>query len=106
MAQAGAAAAEAMALIDKGHIEQEPNTAYILADECCGCKSCIPLCPYTAITFDEAQQEGHHQRGAVQGLRHLRGLLPVAARSCRTCSRTTEIFSEIEGVLAECATKD
>ena len=46
-----------MALIDKGYIEQEPNTAYILADECSGCKSCIPLCPYTAITFDEATEK-------------------------------------------------
>jgi heterodisulfide reductase subunit A2 len=36
VAQAGAAAAEALALIDKGYVEQEPNTAYILADECCG----------------------------------------------------------------------
>ena len=64
-------------LIDKGYIEQEPNTAYILDEECSGCKSCIPLCPYTAITFDEATAEGGHQRGALQGLRHLRGLLPV-----------------------------
>ena len=30
MAQAGAAAAEALVLIDRGHIEQEPNTAHIL----------------------------------------------------------------------------
>ncbi len=77
MAQAGAAAAEAMALIDKGYIEQEPNTAYVLEEDCSGCKSCIPLCPYTAITFDEDEAEGRHQRGAVQRLRHLRGLLSV-----------------------------
>jgi heterodisulfide reductase subunit A2 len=30
VAQAGAAAAEALALIDTGYVEQEPNTAYIL----------------------------------------------------------------------------
>ena len=53
VAQAGAAAAEAMVLIDRGYVEQEPNTAYILPD-CSGCKSCIPLCPYTAIAFDES----------------------------------------------------
>jgi heterodisulfide reductase subunit A2 len=76
IAQAGAAAAEAMALIDKGYIEQEPNTAYITA-ECSGCKSCMPLCPYTAISFDEATAKAVHQRGALQRLRHLRGLLPV-----------------------------
>ena len=29
----------------------EPNTAYIVDEDCSGCKTCIPLCPYTAITF-------------------------------------------------------
>jgi len=51
VAQAGAAAAEALALIDAGHVELEPNTAYITEEDCSGCRSCIPLCPYSAITF-------------------------------------------------------
>jgi heterodisulfide reductase subunit A len=52
VAQAGAAAAEAFSIIDLGNIEIEPNTAYIIESECSGCKSCIPLCPYSAISFD------------------------------------------------------
>ncbi len=51
VAQAGAAAAEALSLIDAAHIELEPNTAYIDADHCSGCKTCIPMCPYSAISF-------------------------------------------------------
>jgi len=53
VAQAGAAAAEAMALIDAGRIELEPNTAYIREEDCSGCKTCVPLCPYTAISYSE-----------------------------------------------------
>ena len=51
VAQAGAAAAEALALICAGYIEQEPNCAYVIEEECSGCKTCIPLCPYSAISL-------------------------------------------------------
>lgn len=56
VAQAGAAASEALALIDQGEIEVEANFAYVDEDLCSGCKACISLCPYTAITFDEEKK--------------------------------------------------
>jgi heterodisulfide reductase subunit A2 len=99
IAQAGAAAAEAMALIDKGYIEQEPNTAYILEDECSGCKSCIALCPFTAITFDAVKQKAHINEALCKGC-------GTCVASCPSGSirqnlfEDEEIFSEIEGVLA------
>jgi heterodisulfide reductase subunit A-like polyferredoxin len=49
VAQAGAAAAEAMAMVDKGHVELEPNTACINPDLCCGCRTvwgCAPTAPF------------------------------------------------------------
>ena len=67
VAQAGAAAAEAMALVDKGYIEQEPNTAYIIEADCSGCKSCLPLCPYTAITFDDAKKKARINEALCKG---------------------------------------
>jgi heterodisulfide reductase subunit A2 len=99
IAQAGAAAAEAMVLIDKGYIEQEPNTAYILEDECSGCKSCIPLCPFTAIAFDTVKQTAHINQALCKGC-------GTCVASCPSGSirqnlfEDEEIFSEIEGVLA------
>lgn len=99
VAQAGAAAAEAMVLIDKGHIEIEPNTAAISEQECSGCKSCIPLCPYSAITFVDGT------RKAVINAAQCKGCGTCVA-SCPSGSITQnlfddeEIFSEIEGVLA------
>ncbi len=52
VAQADAAAAKALVLIDSGQIELEPNTAWIKEDMCSGCMTCIALCPYKAITHD------------------------------------------------------
>ena len=99
VAQAGAAAAEAMALVDKGYIEQEPNTAYIVEADCSGCKSCLPLCPYTAITFDDAKQKAQINGALCKGC-------GTCVASCPSGSirqnlfEDEEIFSEIEGVLA------
>jgi heterodisulfide reductase subunit A len=52
VAQADAAAAKALVLIDSGQIELEPNTAWIKEEMCSGCMTCIGLCPYKAISHD------------------------------------------------------
>ena len=100
VAQAGAAAAEAFALIDKGHVEQEPNTAYILADECSGCKSCIPLCPYTAISFDEASKKAIINETLCKGCGTCVASCPSGS-IVQNLFEDAEIFSEIDGLLAE-----
>lgn len=99
VAQAGAAAAEALALIDKGFIEQEPNTAYVLADECCGCKSCLPLCPYTAITFDEALKKATINEALCKGCGTCVASCPSGS-IIQNLFDDEEVFSEIKGVLA------
>ncbi|MFB3854135.1 MAG: 4Fe-4S binding protein [Vicinamibacterales bacterium] len=57
VAQAGAAAAEALALIDRATMEIEPNTAFIEEESCSGCKTCVPMCPYSAISFKPDKQK-------------------------------------------------
>ena len=52
VAQAGAAAAEALVMVDRGSVELEPNTAFIDAAKCSGCRMCIGLCPFGALSFD------------------------------------------------------
>ena len=99
VAQAGAAAAEALVLIDKGFIELEPNTAYVLENECSGCKSCVALCPYTAISFDETKQKAVINEALCKGC----GVCVAACPSGSIVQRLFEdqqVFSEIEGVLA------
>ncbi len=99
VAQAGAAAAEALALIDKGHIEQEPNTAYIIEEECCGCKSCLPLCPYTAITFDTGKKKAVINEALCKGCGTCVAACPSGS-IVQNLFDDDEIFSEIQGVLA------
>jgi heterodisulfide reductase subunit A len=99
IAQAGAAAAEALSLIDKGYIEQEPNTAYIEDADCSGCKSCIPLCPYTAILFDESKQKATINAALCKGCGTCVASCPSGSIK-QNLFEDEEIFSEIEGVLS------
>lgn len=98
VAQAGSAAAEAMALIDKGYLEQDPNTAYILEEECSGCRSCVPLCPYNAICFDETREKAMINEALCKGC----GTCVASCPSGSIVQRLfedSEVFSEIEGLL-------
>ena len=99
IAQAGAAAAEALSLIDKGYIEQEPNTAYIEEADCSGCKSCIPLCPYTAILFDESKKKAIINAALCKGCGTCVAACPSGSIR-QNLFEDEEIFSEIEGVLS------
>ncbi|MDG6225662.1 MAG: FAD-dependent oxidoreductase [Candidatus Thermoplasmatota archaeon] len=47
--QAQAAAARAATILANSTLEAEPNIAVVDEDLCSGCKTCISLCPYTAI---------------------------------------------------------
>ncbi|MBM3891317.1 MAG: 4Fe-4S dicluster domain-containing protein, partial [Verrucomicrobia bacterium] len=99
VAQAGAAASEALKLICAGEIELEPNTAFITEEECSGCKSCIPLCPYTAITFVEDKKKATINEALCKGC-------GTCVASCPSGSirqhlfEDEEMFGEIEGLLA------
>ncbi len=99
VAQAGAASAEAFALVHAGFIELEPNTAYIAEAECSGCKSCIPLCPYTAISFDEAKQKAHINEALCKGCGTCVASCPSGSIK-QNLFEDEEVFSEIRGVLA------
>jgi heterodisulfide reductase subunit A len=99
VAQAGAAAAEAYSLICRGHIEQDPNTAFILEEECSGCKSCIPLCPYTAITFAEDKKKAIINEALCKGCGTCVASCPSGS-IVQNLFEDDEIFSEIEGILA------
>lgn len=99
VAQAGAAASEALALIDAKFVELEPNTAYVLEEACSGCKTCIPLCPYSAIAFLDAKKKAEINEALCKGC-------GVCVAACPSGSirqnlfEDEEIFEEIKGVLA------
>jgi heterodisulfide reductase subunit A2 len=53
VAQAKAAASSADNFLAAGEVEVEPYYSYVRNEFCSGCRSCITVCPYDAITFDE-----------------------------------------------------
>lgn len=99
VAQAGAAAAHAIALLDKGYVEIEPNTAYINPDHCSGCKSCIPLCPYHAIVFDEALKKARVDEALCSGCGTCVASCPSGS-IIQNLFEDEQIFSEIDEVLS------
>ncbi|MHA1520669.1 MAG: 4Fe-4S binding protein [Promethearchaeota archaeon] len=57
VAQAKAAASSAHNFMNPGEVEIEPYYSEVLPGNCSGCRSCILICPYDAISFDEASEK-------------------------------------------------
>ena len=100
VAQAGAAAAEALALIDAGFVELEPNTAYITEELCCGCQVCVNMCPYKAITFDPEKGKSSINEAICKGCGTCVGACGSGAIS-QNLFEDEEIYSEIDGLMVE-----
>jgi len=56
VAQASAAAAEALSIISRGRVEIEAAAAVIDERICSGCQACLEVCPYSAIDFDKEKK--------------------------------------------------
>ena len=104
VAQAGAAAAEALAMVDCGRIELEPNTAWIDDEACSGCKTCISLCPYSAISRDAIS--GNEEK-------NIAVIDQALCKGCGTCVASCpcgaaqqhlftdqQVYDEIQGILS------
>ncbi|HMK39061.1 MAG TPA: 4Fe-4S binding protein, partial [Bacteroidota bacterium] len=100
VAQAGAAAAQALSLIDAGEVELEPNTAYIVEEDCSGCKSCLAICPYTAITRDAVKGKAVINEALCKGCGTCVATCPSGAIR-QNLFEDEQIFSEIEGLLQD-----
>lgn len=99
VAQAGAAAAEVLALIDRGFVELEPNTAFIREELCSGCKTCIPLCPFSAISFDAEKGVAVMNEALCKGCGTCVAACPSGAAQQHLFT-DEQIYQEIEGVLS------
>ena len=104
VAQAGAAAAAALSLIDQGTIALDPSIAEVSTLRCAGCGACVAACPYQAIevVFDEKKNQ------------HFARVNGYLCKGCGTCAATcpnkaitliqyddAELVSEIIGVLSK-----
>jgi heterodisulfide reductase subunit A len=99
VAQAGAAASEAMAIIDRGYVELEPNTAFVIEELCSGCKTCIAICPFSAISFDAEKKVAAVNGALCKGCGTCVAACPSGALQ-QNLFTDEEIFHEIEGVVS------
>jgi heterodisulfide reductase subunit A len=98
VAQADAAAAKALALIDAGQIELEPNTAWIDENVCSGCKTCILLCPYKAISPDADRKIAVIDQALCKGCGTCVAACPSGAANQHLFS-DEQIGEELEGLM-------
>jgi heterodisulfide reductase subunit A2 len=99
VAQAAAAAARVLSMISKGTVEIEAATSVIDEALCSGCKTCIGLCCYNAIYYDEEKKVSVINEALCKGC----GTCAAACPSCAITSRhftKEQIMAQIEGALA------
>ena len=98
VAQAGAAAAEALAMIDRGSVELEPSTAFVDAAKCSGCRTCIGLCPFGALSFDAEADVAVANEVLCKGCGVCVAACPSGAMQQHLFT-DEQILAELEGVL-------
>jgi heterodisulfide reductase subunit A len=99
VAQGAAAAAEALALFSLGLVEVEPTVASVDEQLCTGCRTCVDLCAYKAITFSDLTKLASINEALCQGCGTCAAACPMAAIRVRHYT-PDQIFSQIEGILA------
>ena len=99
VAQAQGAAALSLSLISRGKIEIEPTVAVVNERLCTGCKTCVELCAYSAISFIEEKKSAFVNDILCKGCGTCAAACPVAAIRVQHFT-PDQIFAEIEGVLA------
>jgi heterodisulfide reductase subunit A len=99
VAQADAAAAQALVLIDCARMPLEPNTAWVDEELCSGCKTCIPLCPYTAISRDPEKGVAVIDESLCKGCGTCVASCPSGAAQQHLFT-DEQIYDEIEGILS------
>ncbi len=99
VAQGGAAAAEALALFSLGQVEVEPTVSSVDPQLCTGCKTCVNLCAYKAVTFSDLNKQATINEALCQGCGTCAAACPMGAIEVRHYT-PEQIYSQIEGILA------
>jgi heterodisulfide reductase subunit A len=99
VAQARAAAARVLITITQGSVEVELTTAVVNEDLCCGCQTCVNVCPYTAISFDEEKSVSVVNEILCKGCGTCGSACPTGAIRARHFT-DEQILSQIKGIMS------
>jgi heterodisulfide reductase subunit A len=99
VAHASAAAAEVLSLLSRGEVIISPTTAVVDDQLCSGCKTCIALCPYSAISFVSQDTTGvvEINEALCKGCGTCVAACPAGAITARHFS-DRQIMAEIDGL--------
>ncbi|RLB89991.1 MAG: pyridine nucleotide-disulfide oxidoreductase, partial [Deltaproteobacteria bacterium] len=97
VSQASGAAVKSLSLAVKGRVDISPTISFIDPDICVGCKTCIDLCPYSAIEFDDRRQVSIVNEAVCKGCGSCSGFCPSGAAQSRHFTKK-QVFAEISGI--------
>jgi heterodisulfide reductase subunit A len=100
IAQASAAAAEAIKLLIKDEIEAEPYIAEVDESKCSGCGICASACPYKAIKMNIEKKVAEVNVGACMGCGICASACPSKAIKQRRFTDES-IIAAIDAILAK-----
>jgi heterodisulfide reductase subunit A2 len=99
VSQARAAAARILATIAYGSVQVEVTTANVNEKLCCGCQTCIKVCPYSAISFNEIKKASEVNEVLCKGCGTCGSACPAGAINSKHFT-DRQIMSEIEGIMS------
>ncbi|MCX6641225.1 MAG: 4Fe-4S dicluster domain-containing protein [bacterium] len=98
VAQGSAAAAQAMRLLNKGEVLMDAAYAEIQEQFCSGCRICNGLCPYNAISYEEAKKVSYINSALCKACGTCVAGCPTGAIKARHFT-DEQIYAQIEGIL-------
>ena len=98
--QAWAASSRVLASINKGRESVEVTTALVDETICCGCQTCVSVCPYTAISYDEEKNVSIVNEVLCKGCGTCGSACPSGAIRSRHFT-DEQILSQIEGMMSK-----
>ena len=98
VSQAKAAAARILATIKTASVNVEVTTAVVNEDLCCGCQTCVKVCPYNAISFLPDKKVSFVNDILCKSCGTCGAACPTGAIRCRHFT-DQQILSQIEGIM-------
>ncbi len=98
VAQASAAAGEAVALLAKGTVRTRTEICCIDPDVCSGCQSCLEVCAYSALRFDEGRRVAVVNEALCEGCGSCSAACPSSAATVKHFT-DRQVMEEIEALL-------
>jgi len=99
VAQGSGAASKAFSLIMRKEVEIEGTTAWVNEDLCSGCRTCLEICPYHAVTFLEDKNRSSVNDALCKGCGTCVATCPSSAMTARGFT-DEQVFAEIEGMMS------